>query len=80
MPSLNERADDIPLLVDDFIKTCCEEQNFPTKKISPAAIEELKKINWRGNVRELKNVIERLVILCGEEISADDVKMYANVF
>ncbi len=80
MPSLNERTDDIPLLVDDFIKTCCEEQNFPTKKISPAAIEELKKINWRGNVRELKNVIERLVILCGEEISADDVKMYANVF
>ncbi|MBR3946139.1 MAG: sigma-54-dependent Fis family transcriptional regulator [Bacteroidales bacterium] len=80
MPSLNERTDDIPLLVDDFIKTCCEEQNFPTKKISPAAIEELKKINWRGNVRELKNVIERLVILCGEEITADDVKMYANVF
>ena len=80
MPSLNERTDDIPLLVDDFIKTCCEEQNFPTKKISSAAIEELKKINWRGNVRELKNVIERLVILCGEEISADDVKMYANVF
>lgn len=80
MPSLNERTDDIPLLVADFIKTCCEEQNFPTKKISPAAIEELKKINWRGNVRELKNVIERLVILCGEEISADDVKMYANVF
>jgi len=80
MPSLNERTDDIPLLVDDFIKTCCEEQNFPTKKISPAAIDELKKINWRGNVRELKNVIERLVILCGEEISADDVKMYANVF
>jgi len=80
MPSLNERTDDIPLLVDDFIKTCCEEQNFPTKKISPAAIEELKKINWRGNVRELKNVIERLVILCGAEITADDVKMYANVF
>jgi len=80
MPALNERVDDIPLLVDDFIKTCCEEQNFPTKKITPEAIEELKKINWRGNVRELKNVIERLVILCGAEITAEDVKIYANVF
>ncbi|MBO4615492.1 MAG: sigma-54-dependent Fis family transcriptional regulator [Bacteroidales bacterium] len=80
MPALNERTDDIPLLVDDFIKTCCEEQNFPTKKISPEALEELKKINWRGNVRELKNVIERLVILCGPEITAEDVKVYANVF
>ncbi len=80
MPSLNERTEDIPLLVDDFIKTCCEEQNFPTKKISPEALEELKKINWRGNVRELKNVIERLVILCGPEITAEDVKVYANVF
>ena len=80
MPALNERTDDIPLLVDDFIKTCCEEQNFPTKKISLEALEELKKINWRGNVRELKNVIERLVILCGPEITAEDVKVYANVF
>ncbi|MBR4582711.1 MAG: sigma-54-dependent Fis family transcriptional regulator [Bacteroidales bacterium] len=80
VPTLNERADDIPLLVDDFIKTCCEEQNFPVKKITDDAIAELKKINWRGNIRELRNVIERLVILCGNEITADDVKNYANVF
>ncbi|MBR5983316.1 MAG: sigma-54-dependent Fis family transcriptional regulator [Bacteroidales bacterium] len=80
VPTLNERADDIPLLVDDFIKTCCEEQNFPVKKITDDAIAELKKINWRGNIRELRNVIERLVILCGAEITADDVKNYANVF
>ncbi len=80
VPTLNERADDIPLLVDDFIKTCCEEQNFPVKKITDGAIAELKKINWRGNIRELRNVIERLVILCGNEITADDVKNYANVF
>ena len=80
VPTLNERIDDIPLLVDDFIKTCCEEQNFPVKKITDDAIAELKKINWRGNVRELRNVIERLVILCGNEITADDVKNYANVF
>ena len=80
VPTLNERIDDIPLLVDDFIKTCCEEQNFPVKKITDDAIAELKKINWRGNIRELRNVIERLVILCGAEITADDVKNYANVF
>jgi len=80
VPTLNERADDIPLLVDDFIRTCCEEQNFPMKKISDDAIAELKKINWRGNIRELRNVIERLVILCGMEITATDVKNYANVF
>ena len=80
VPTLNERADDIPLLVDDFIKTCCEEQNFPVKKITDDALAELKKINWRGNIRELRNVIERLVILCGNEITADDVKNYANVF
>ena len=80
VPTLNERIDDIPLLVDDFIKTCCEEQNFPVKKITDGAIAELKKINWRGNIRELRNVIERLVILCGNEITADDVKNYANVF
>lgn len=80
VPTLNERADDIPLLVDDFIKTCCEEQNFPVKKITDDALAELKKINWRGNIRELRNVIERLVILCGAEITADDVKNYANVF
>ena len=80
VPTLNERIDDIPLLVDDFIRTCCEEQNFPVKKITDDAIAELKKINWRGNIRELRNVIERLVILCGVEITADDVKNYANVF
>ena len=80
VPTLNERADDIPLLVDDFIRTCCEEQNFPAKKITAEALAELKKINWRGNIRELRNVIERLVILCGNEITADDVKNYANVF
>ena len=80
VPTLNERTDDIPLLVDDFIRTCCEEQNFPAKKITAEALAELKKINWRGNIRELRNVIERLVILCGNEITADDVKNYANVF
>ncbi|MBO7133152.1 MAG: sigma-54-dependent Fis family transcriptional regulator [Bacteroidales bacterium] len=80
VPTLNERTDDIPLLVDDFIRTCCEEQNFPAKKITAEALSELKKINWRGNIRELRNVIERLVILCGNEITADDVKNYANVF
>ncbi|MCF0207795.1 MAG: sigma-54-dependent Fis family transcriptional regulator [Bacteroidales bacterium] len=80
VPSLNERLEDISLLVDDFVKSCCEEQSFPLKKVSADAIEELKKINWRGNIRELKNVIERLVILCGSEITAEDVKSYANIY
>jgi len=77
VPPLNQRIEDIPLLADFFIKQICQEQSIANKKISQDALSELKKINWRGNIRELRNVIERLVILSGNEISSDDVKAYA---
>lgn len=78
VPPLNERLEDIPLLVEHFIELTCNEQNVAKKKITDEAIEELKKIKWTGNIRELRNVIERLVILCGPVINAEDVKIYAR--
>ncbi len=77
MPSLKERKDDIPLLAKHFIKLISSEYNIPAKKISPQAMEELKKLRWTGNIREFRNVIERLMILAGEEITAEDIKKYA---
>ncbi|MDL2262127.1 sigma-54 dependent transcriptional regulator [Bacteroidales bacterium OttesenSCG-928-I21] len=78
VPSLNERLGDIPLLAEHFIEITSEEQGIPTKKITKEAIEELKKINWTGNVREFRNVIERLVILSGNSITGNDVVAYAR--
>lgn len=78
VPSLNSRKEDIPLLADHFIEMACNEQGVPLKKISPQALEELAKINWTGNIREFRNVIERLVILCGSVINGDDVVAYAR--
>jgi DNA-binding NtrC family response regulator len=78
VPSLNERREDIPLLADYFIGLISDEQGIPVKKITKDAIEELKKINWTGNVREFRNVIERLVILGGNTITAEDIKAYAR--
>lgn len=78
VPSLNSRKEDIPLLADHFIEMSCAEQGVPLKKISPQALEELAKINWTGNIREFRNVIERLVILCGSVINGDDVVAYAR--
>jgi two-component system, NtrC family, nitrogen regulation response regulator NtrX len=77
-PSLDSRKDDIPLLADHFVEMACNEQGVPLKKISPQALEELSKINWTGNIREFRNVIERLVILCGSVINGDDVVAYAR--
>jgi len=77
VPSLAERLDDIPLLADHFINLVCTEQGIPPKKIADKAIKELQKLPWTGNVRELRNVIERLVILSGKEIGESDVKAYA---
>jgi DNA-binding NtrC family response regulator len=73
VPSLKEREDDIPLLVDQFLKEICQEYKVSVPKVSRKAYEELKKLEWRGNVRELHNVIERLVILCDGEISDQDI-------
>jgi len=78
VPSLNERKDDIPLLADFFITKICDEYNMPKKKIEANAIKELQNVNWTGNIREFRNIIERLIILCPETIEAKQVKLYAN--
>ena len=78
VPSLNERVKDIPLLANYFIEKICIEQGAPIKKISDEAKKELMKIEWTGNIRELRNIIERLIILTEKEISAKDVKQYGN--
>ena len=78
VPTLNERADDIPALASYFLSQVAQEMNVPEKKISPEAIEALKKINWTGNIREFRNVMERLTILASAEITADDVSNYAR--
>ena len=76
--SLNERKDDIPLLADYFLGKICDEHGIPLKQFHPAAYAALQNINWTGNIRELRNIIERLIILCSEVISAEDVNRYAN--
>ena len=78
VPSLNDRIDDVPMLANYFIKLICSDQGIPTKSFDDKAIEALKKINWTGNIRELRNIIERLVILCGPVISDADVNLYSN--
>lgn len=78
VPSLNERRDDIPLLADHFMTMICAEHGVSRKSFAPKALEELQKIDWTGNIRELRNIIERLIILCGDEITAEEVKMFAN--
>lgn len=78
VPSLNERKDDIPLLAQHFLKIICEEHGIPQKSISKDAITELQKINWTGNIREFRNVIERLIILCDKSITEKEVIAYAK--
>ncbi|MCL3781675.1 sigma-54-dependent Fis family transcriptional regulator [Prolixibacteraceae bacterium JC049] len=78
VPSLNERKEDIPLLARHFIGQICKEYGMPLKIISDDALEQLKQFNWTGNIREFRNVIERLIILCGTEITADDVNTFAK--
>jgi two-component system nitrogen regulation response regulator NtrX len=76
VPSLNERLNDIPLLVDKFLEDIAAEYGQPKKGIDKRAVEALQKHNWTGNVRELRNVVERLIILSGKTILADDVENY----
>ena len=78
VPTLAERADDIPLLVNHFISRICAESGKPEPKVAPEAFEELRKLPWTGNIRELRNVVERLLILCGNTITKDDVLLYAT--
>ncbi len=76
VPSLNERLEDIPLLVDYFNRQISEEYNGAPKEFTQDAIEELQKINWTGNIREFRNVLERLIILCGQVVTGNDIKEY----
>ncbi len=78
VPSLNERRDDIPLLINHFSEKIAEEQGISPKKFDSKAIELLEKQDWTGNIRELRNVVERLIILGGKEISEEDVKIFAG--
>lgn len=78
VPSLNERRDDIPLLISHFSEKISEEQGITPKKFDKKAIELLQKQDWTGNIRELRNVVERLIILGGKEISEGDVKNFAG--
>jgi DNA-binding NtrC family response regulator len=77
VPALNDRKEDIQLLADHFLKIICEEYGIPVKSISSDAIHELKNHNWSGNIREFRNVVERLIILCDKEIQQQDVITYA---
>ena len=77
-PALNDRPEDIPLLTNHFLKVIANEHGSAEKTISKDALQLLQKINWTGNIRELRNVIERLVILSQQEITASDVKTFAN--
>lgn len=78
VPLLRERTEDIPALASHFVALVCADQGAAPKKITDKALKELQKLPWTGNVRELRNVIERLVILCGPEIGEADVKRYAG--
>ncbi|MDE3249153.1 MAG: sigma-54-dependent Fis family transcriptional regulator [Bacteroidota bacterium] len=73
VPSLNDRRDDVPLLAEKFLEDICGEYGIAKKGIEPAALDELKAYNWSGNIRELRNVVERLVILGGKTITREDI-------
>jgi two-component system, NtrC family, nitrogen regulation response regulator NtrX len=78
VPSLNDRKEDIPLLVDRFLDDICNDYGMARKIISDDALNELQQYNWTGNIRELRNVVERLVILSGKSITREDVKNYVS--
>lgn len=76
VPSLNDRREDIPKLIDQFLKSICKDYGIAVKSIDNAAIKSLQQYNWTGNIRELRNVVERLVILGGKTITLEDAKNY----
>jgi DNA-binding NtrC family response regulator len=77
VPALNERPEDIPLLANYFINQICGEYGMPLKTIEPEALEKLQQMQWTGNIREFRNVIERLIILCDKTITGSDVDAFA---
>lgn len=78
VPSLNDRRDDIPLLVEYFSEKISSEHGTAKKNFSDKAIKLLQEYDWTGNIRELRNVVERMIILGGKEISVEDVKLFAS--
>lgn len=78
VPSLNSRQEDIPSIANQFLQTICEDYNVPQKQFSKKGLEALQNYNWTGNIRELRNVVERLVILGGQTISDEDVVNYTQ--
>jgi DNA-binding NtrC family response regulator len=78
VPSLDERKDDIPLLINYFVEQICAESGKSVRAFSPEAIALLQEKTWPGNIRELRNVVERLLILGGNPVSAQDVRDYVN--
>ena len=79
VPPLRERSQDIDLLTDYFLKEICSNYGMPEKLIKLDARELLTSYMWPGNIRELRNVIERLIILCEKEISVKDIKIHTNM-
>jgi DNA-binding NtrC family response regulator len=79
VPSLNERREDIPLLVDRFLEDIAEDYGQAKKLIDKKAVEALQRHSWTGNIRELRNVVERLVILSGKSISETDIANYVLI-
>ena len=77
VPALDDRKDDIPLLIDYFVEQICAEQGIPRKTFDGKAVEQLKQRSWTGNIRELRNVVERLIILSGGKITVEDVNLFA---
>lgn len=78
VPALNDRRDDIPMLAEHFMSMVCAEHGIARKSFDEGALTALSKTDWSGNIRELRNIVERLVILCGDVVNADDVKAFAN--
>jgi transcriptional regulator with GAF, ATPase, and Fis domain len=76
VPSLNQRRDDIPLLINRFLQDICNEYGVAKKSIDSDAIKMLQQYDWTGNIRELRNVVERLIILSGKTITNDDIRSY----
>lgn len=78
VPSLNERKSDIPVLAEHFVKEVCDDYGMPSKVFTQEALKELQKIDWTGNIRELRNVVERLVILSDAKITDKEVRQYVS--
>jgi two-component system, NtrC family, nitrogen regulation response regulator NtrX len=78
VPPLHDRADDIPVLAESFIREIATSQGKPVPELTAEAVKALRAIRWTGNVRELRNVVERLIILCDSRISGDDIERYAR--